>query len=1794
MIWRGAPKGSHPRGEGRRRGFSRWGLLGMVCLVELWLGATSPGDRAWAAPENLSHPSAVTTRLRDGSVYVQDKSGVVCRIFRYDNTGQPDASFNAQFENADVRGMAYDGSTDQLWILVDDALGSRIVPLEASTGRQIADPVVLPPQIMGPQGMAFNDQFFSVITYDGTVWKYDRQSGLWTDMHFPVQSKNLFGATSSNQVSQHVYVVGSETVEGKHVSSVWRYDGVQWQLWVTTPPGDNRALFGVTGDHQGQIFTTDTEQNQVVPYYPCGTLGMPWPLPTWSEGIVWDPYSGLIYVTGTGDGKVYRYTPQGNPFPWGQVPPPRPTPSPTPVPSVTPAPTATPALSPTPVPSPTPAPSPTPVPSATPTPSPTPVPSPTPSPTPVPVPSATPTPTPSPTPPPVSGDKSGEAGDPVNTATGSHYFAMELFSLGGALPLTFEIYYQSDLYENAGLARAFAGKFGLNWVHNFLMIRLADGDTRTRILYDYGKELSFEAGEGGWVLKHPTDVPYQLKVSVDGKFHLLDPVKGRIYTFGAVSRMLERVTDRSGNALTLSYDGGGRLSQISDGLGRILRLAYNAEDSALPDDICQLPADGESPARCYLLSYDGNLLTSLTDLGGNVTRFEYDPQGRSGLLTRMVRPRGNAPTVQTYDAQGRVAVQRDALGHETTLVYSGASTTVTRPDGSQNVQEHAQGNLTAYRDDEGNAFHLGYDAQGRKNRLEDREGGVRSASTGASGFEERLRYEGQKCASEIGMRYASQTVFFEDLAVSFDFSDPVEAVYPGGISEQLTWNAAGKLVRRTDGEGHEWRTTYTPQGLPARVTNPQGGESVYTYDASGRATSFRTSDMPDGSAVTYGYDAYGRLESFTTPGGGRVTVEFDGTMDRIRRETDQAGHTTTYERDANGNLLRVTDALGKTMTLTYDAMDRLISVRDRTGAESTYTYDAAGHLQSTTNGAGEASTYAYDGRGFPTAVAAGGSTWHWGANREGQPLSLTPPGGGGVTYRYDDAGRLGAVVDPLGNTTESRYNERGLLAAVTDGAGRTTEFSYSGNGLLESVTLSGAGTATVEWSSLGVPAALTLPGGGRWTFATSPLGRLERITDPLGQFASFAYDQDGRLTTLTSPGGGTLELTHDAVGHVTEKRYGDGTRGAFTYDALGRMTGAGESTFTYDHEGRLTGADLPEPAAASGTLQRGASPVHFGATYDAAGRMTSATYDTLLTVRYEYNAAGLLSRVSDTRSGASVTFTYDAAGRLTAMTRSNGVEERQIWDGASRLTEIRVLRGNALLGSLRYTLSPAGDVVGVEDLFPGSADRTPSLGRQELTVNAACRITSPGYAYDLRGRMIQAPGENLSWDDADRLRSWERISGGQTVAAFRCSYDALGNLTARTEGNATVAYLYHPAYPLPAPAMEVRPENLQKSFVWTPWGTLLYAVDPEGNPEFYVFDREGNTRFITGADGQILASYAYDPRGLLTGSVETTPSPFTFAGKWGTLRGGPASALFWMRSRWYDGATGRFLTPDPAWPDLGDFRELNPYAYARGNPLRYADPSGNNVGNASRIWKEIKDIWGLVKPSKTQVVGNTTNGTPQNFVPGGAEISAGEAVGNVTGGAMAAVLVGVYTDAVGIPADLLMRYLTASALPEDREALAREALEKFMNGLEMEYFRMSATQREAFLKDLQRNEPELFQALKWRIANPMPPQQLWNGPFDPFRDRPEPMPKALATLGQVTIVCAAGTKMASDGAFNTVKNILAWPFKKIGEFSSDVGHVVGAGIYGDPGDMAREMADRFPGPNIEYKERGGFGNLCNR
>ena len=1143
--------------------------------------------------------------------------------------------------------------------------------------------------------------------------------------------------------------------------------------------------------------------------------------------------------------------------------------------------------------------------------------------------------------------------EPINMATGEYYFTLRLLSLGGIIPLEYHLYYGSQVDSKRwpdGLSYRFIGN------HRISITRYEFGPPLGSQLFvetGLGEEIGFSKTNTEWTVFNRENARHQLQ-ETEQYYYFLDLTTGLVYIFKkqsddgfASTAFLIYVIDRNGNRLTYENPDGDEIlnrgpDRVYDGLGRELRFTY--QDIAYEDQWGEqltepfLTRITDQNGRAVTLTYEANpqdnpdniVLRSITDPMGNTTTFTYAGMER---MTGMTMPLGNTPYTQTYNdsypRRGVVATQTDANGNTTTIapgqytpyVQEQSQFSITYPDGSQRTFQHDHRStvMKSVTDAEGNSIQFDSDPKkqrvtGVTDRLGRRlsttyheESGLISGLTNAKG-------------ETVTHTYTAQSQAFTNPdaneQATFTFYNLTGITYPDGSTEQYTYDASGNITSWVDANGNTWRHTYNGQGQMLTETFPTGGIVTYTYNEDGTLASRQDAET---DPTTYNYDQYKRLTGIRNPEGRTLAFVYD-LNDRFTSMTDERRNTHTYTYDANGNLLKEIDPAGNETTYTYDQMDRVVRVTDKVGKSGksvSVTYDSRDRIAEVTDADGSKIEYGYDSLGNLIEVKRGGQIWRTSFDSEGLMISTTSPLGNVTTYQRDEVGRVVGITAPLGNATNFAHDFFGRQTSVTDPLGRTTNYEYDSRGKLISITAPGIGTARYERNPLGLLTQITDLNGQTRDFTYTPGGYLQTMTDPSGNRWAYGYDNQGRRNRIIFPDGSEQTTAYDGVGNVSSERWSDGTILNFQYDSLNQMIGARNVNLTLDPEGRVTNSIGTGPS--------------YGATYDDAGRLQTATYnDGAFQVVYTYDLeTGVLSRVSDNLTNSTVDFIYDNDEQLIGINRSNGVNTEYTLDAASNV--IRVQEG--LIVSSQHTYDSFGAVSQsvIESPLDPSAMLTP--GSEDWTYDSASQVSSAGYLYDALGRATAAPGYTFGWQADTHLTEINDVA---------LAYNGLGNVISRTEDGGTIHYDYNYALDLAPIVAERGGSGPLRYYVWTPDGSLLYMIDAANNNQvyFYHFDQIGSTLALTDQTGNVTDAYAYDPYGRLLAHQGSNPQPFTFVGQWGVRQEGSEGDLYQMRARYYDSRSGRFLSRDEAWPELEQPLALNPYVYAALNPVNLVDPTG--------------------------------------------------------------------------------------------------------------------------------------------------------------------------------------------------------------------------------------------------------------
>ena len=105
---------------------------------------------------------------------------------------------------------------------------------------------------------------------------------------------------------------------------------------------------------------------------------------------------------------------------------------------------------------------------------------------------------------------------------------------------------------------------------------------------------------------------------------------------------------------------------------------------------------------------------------------------------------------------------------------------------------------------------------------------------------------------------------------------------------------------------------------------------------------------------------------------------------------------------------------------------------------------------------------------------------------------------------------------------------------------------------------------------------------------------------------------------------------------------------------------------------------------------------------------------------------------------------------------------------------------------------------------------------------------------------------------------------------------------------------------------------------------------------YYMTDPSGTVIATTDASGQVTARFDYKPYGA---PVMDPASGVSYAGH---VRDDEVD-LVYMQARFYDPATGRFLSVDPVRVGVGLHGGMDRYSYALNNPIANIDPDGRSA-----------------------------------------------------------------------------------------------------------------------------------------------------------------------------------------------------------------------------------------------------------
>ena len=210
--------------------------------------------------------------------------------------------------------------------------------------------------------------------------------------------------------------------------------------------------------------------------------------------------------------------------------------------------------------------------------------------------------------------------------------------------------------------------------------------------------------------------------------------------------------------------------------------------------------------------------------------------------------------------------------------------------------------------------------------------------------------------------------------------------------------------------------------------------------------------------------------------------------------------------------------------------------------------------------------------------------------------------------------------------------------------------------------------------------------------------------------------------------------------------------------------------------------------------------------------------------------------------------------------------------------------------------------------------------------HAASAMGANTYSYDCSGNMTQrvigGSTYNLAYDAENRLST---VSG---AASATYVYDGDGVRVKSTVGGASTVTIGSYFEWTGSSSTMKRYYEAGGSRIGMRQGSTLYWL---------VSDHLGSTSVTANASGGLYGRLLYKAWGEQRWSSGTTPTTYRYTGQ----RSESSLGLYFYGARWYDPYIAQFTQPDTLIPNPYNPLDWNRYAYARSNPLKYTDPTGN-------------------------------------------------------------------------------------------------------------------------------------------------------------------------------------------------------------------------------------------------------------
>ncbi|MDM0122588.1 DUF6531 domain-containing protein [Variovorax arabinosiphilus] len=778
-------------------------------------------------------------------------------------------------------------------------------------------------------------------------------------------------------------------------------------------------------------------------------------------------------------------------------------------------------------------------------------------------------------------------------------------------------------------------------------------------------------------------------------------------SFDTDGRLLTQ-TERNGWATTYAYSGG-HLASVTNAFGRTLSFQYSGD---------QLVSVTTPDARVIGYAYDSTgRLSTVTYPDAKTRSFVYENTDFPHALTGIFDESGIRWGSFYYNEKGWASVSALAGSVELYQVIYDSSTSTRVRDPLGTIRQYSYSRALGRLAVTSSSWPSGTGEADAASRVQDATNGLITRETDFNGVRTDTTWNVARRLPTSVTRAAgtpeAQTTTTQWHAT---WALPV-LVTEAGRTTAYTYDTQGRPLTQTvthTAAGNKTQTTswtYTPQGLVATETAPNGAVTSYTYDAAGNVLS-ATNAL--GHVSSYTYDSANRMLSQTAPNGLVTTYTWDA-RDRLLSQTVGGQQTTTLTYTPFGTIATLTLPTGLSLAYTYDAAHRLTGWSNNRGESGSFTLDAMGNRtgEQILNSAGAVAwttARTVNNINRLTAQTEGSNqTSTFGYDANGERIRETNGLNQSTQYGLDGLRRVKTLTNAANASAGLSYNALDAVTQASDFKGVATSYTRDAQGNATAESSNDIGARSTVYDALGLPSQIVDALGQATTIQRDALGRPTQLSFADGKLTTLRYDLTGGTYNAAGAANasigylseiqdraGTTSYQRDAFGRVVRKTQalanGATGTGSYSYNAAGLLSaiqypGGADHILqhVYDATGRLTAMNWKgQPLVTGITWNPMGQPTGwtwaFGAvsglngvnqattrSYDTAGRLTNVTAGGQTVLGYVYDAAGRITSLSqllaepvtpnDPNSAVTTTLRswlagYDATGRLTASTRA--------------------------------------------------------------------------------------------------------------------------------------------------------------------------------------------------------------------------------------------------------------------------------------------------------------------------------------------------------------------------------------------------------------------------------------------------------------------------------------------------------------------------------------------------------------